>query len=94
MMKKMATNATKPPQVETSRSLEYTCNVEKIPEHLSVDEGDYHQLQCSNTHSLMIIYDELFKILGAIYQNQNLHYEVLMHIKLIGDIMLMLVKSY
>ena len=81
MMDKMATNITKLPQIETSRSLEYTRNVVKIPERLSVGEGEYHQLQCSNTHSLVVIYDDLFKILGAIYNNLDLCDEVLMHIK-------------
>ena len=77
----MATLIKKPPQIKTTRNLEYTQNVEKIPECLSVEEAEYQHLQCSNTHSLVVIYDDLFKILGAIYDKVDLHHNVLMHIK-------------
>ena len=53
----------------------------KIPEHLSVNEDEQHQLKCSNTHSLVVIYNDFFKILGAIYQKQELCDEVLNHVK-------------
>ena len=72
-MKKMASVTTKSIQIETSRKLEYTKSVEKIPECLSVNEDEQHQLKCSNAHSLVVIYNDFFKVLGAIYQKQELH---------------------
>ena len=46
--------------------------MQKIPEQgIKLDE-DYTDLPCANTHSLLVMYDDFFKILGILYDKTNL----------------------
>ena len=55
------------PQIKTTRSLGYIRVITKIPEFRKVECTDYHLLPCANDHSLVVIYDSPFDIVGVIY---------------------------
>ena len=65
----------------TKRSLKYNKCIKKIPEYWKVDEKDYPLLPCSDIYSLVVVYDNLFKILSILYNRKNVHKDVLNHIK-------------
>ena len=55
--------------------------MQKIPQQgIKLDE-DYADLPCANTHLLLLMYDNFFKILGILYDKTNLRIEVLNHIR-------------
>ena len=65
----------------TTRHLKYNTTINKILEFWKVEVQDYHHLLCSNLCSLVVIYEDLFNILSALYDEANLHKNVLEHIK-------------
>ena len=78
---KLAANKSAMPQLKMTRSLECTNIITKIPELKKVACSDYYLLPCVNDHSLVVIYDNPFDILGVIYGIKDLHQKVLSHIK-------------
>ena len=78
---KMAASKLAMPQLKMTRSLEYTNIITKIPELKKVACSDYYLLPCANDHSLVVIYDNPFDILGVIYGIKDLCQKVLSHIK-------------
>ena len=77
----MATSRLTTPQIKTTRSLGYIKVITKIPEFRKVECTDYHLLPCANDHSLVVIYDSPFDIVGVIYGIKDLCQKVLTHIK-------------
>ena len=66
----------------TRRHLSYTKTILKIPEYWKIKDNELYLLPCMNDYSVVRIYDTLFKILSALYDKNNLHNKVLLHVKL------------
>lgn len=56
----------------TQRNVKYKKLILKIPEQGIEMDYDYTVLPCLNTHSLLVMYDDFFKILGILYNRRNL----------------------
>lgn len=61
--------------------LKYNTPIKKIPEFWKVGENDYHYLPCSDDYSMVMIYSDLFEILGVLFDKDNLRNNVLSHIR-------------
>ena len=65
----------------TKKTLNYKQTVQKIPEQGIKQDEDYADLPCANTHLLLVMYDNFFKIAGIQYDRTNLKQETLNHIR-------------
>ena len=65
----------------SNRKLKYTTDIHKIPEYLKFNEDELHLLQCSDTYSIVTLYDDFFDIICALYDMEDLQKQVLLHIK-------------
>ena len=61
--------------------LKYITDIRKIPEYLKFNEDELHLLQCSDTYSIVTLYDNFFDIICALYDMEDLRKQVLLHIK-------------
>ena len=61
--------------------LTYNDHIMKIPEPEKVSIQNYHQLPCAEDYSIVSIYNDLFKILGILFDEENLRNKVLSHIR-------------
>ena len=77
----MASKKSSTPILNTTRNLEYTKNITKIPELGRITNSDYIFLPCANQYSLIILYENPYDILGIIYGIKDLCQKVLLHIK-------------
>ena len=84
----MATSKLAMPVLKTTRNLEYTNIITKIPELKKVTHSDYCLLPCEAEYSLVVIYENPFDLLGIIYGIEDLHQKVLLHIKQKQEILL------
>ena len=65
----------------SKKTINYKKEVQKIPEQGIKHDQDYADLPCTNTHSLLVVYDDFFKIVGIQYHRINLKQEALNHIR-------------
>ena len=63
------------------KTLTYRKEVLKIPEQRLRNAEDYSTLPCSNTYSLLQVYDNFFIIMSILYDQPDLKKEVLDHIR-------------
>ena len=61
--------------------LNYKKTVKKIPEQELKQDKDHAELPCGNTHSLLVMYNDFFKIVGTLYDRTNLKKEAIEHIR-------------
>ena len=92
--RKMATSKLAMPVLKTTRNLEYTNIITKIPELKKVTYSEYCLLPCVTEYSLVVIYENLFELLGIIYGIEDLCQKVLLHIKQKRKYYLEVSKSY
>ena len=62
-------------------SLTYIQRITKLPEQGFKDAADYYVLPCSNTHSVLQIYNDFFTIVSILYDQPYLKMEMLDHIR-------------
>ena len=65
----------------TTRKLKYNQAISKIPKICKVDIDDLEEISCMKTNTLTCVKEELFKIIGDLYNVSNLRAKVLDHIK-------------
>ena len=56
----------------SNRKLKYITDICKIPEYLKFNEDELHLLQCSDTYSIVTLYDDFFDIICALYDMEDL----------------------
>ena len=61
--------------------LPYIDHIEKIPEPQKVSLQNYYLLPCSEDYAIVSIYSDLFKILSALFDQENLRTNVLTHVR-------------
>lgn len=60
---------------------EYNRQIMKIPELQKMSAHDYYRLPCVEYYSIVTVYSDLFVILGFLFDEENLRYNVLTHIR-------------
>ena len=65
----------------SNSKLKYTMDIRKIPEYLKYNEDELHLLQCSDSYSIIALYDDFFDIICTLYDMEDLRKQVLLHIK-------------
>ena len=65
----------------TTRHLKYSSTIHKIPEYCKEDVEDFDQLSCLNSYTAVNVHEDLFKIIGELYDEIDLCTKVLDHIK-------------
>ena len=56
----------------TTRHLKYNSTIRKIPEFFKVDLDYFDELSCLNTNMATHVQEDLFKIIGELYNVPNL----------------------
>ena len=56
----------------TTRKLKYNPTISKIPEFCKVDIDDLDEISCLNTNAITYVKEDLFKIIGDLYDVSNL----------------------
>ena len=57
----------------TTRHLKYNSSIHKIPEYCKVDVDDFDELSCLNSYTAVHVQEDLFKIIGELYDEIDLH---------------------
>ena len=67
--------------IQTTRALEYTNSIAKIPESNRILQDEHYLLPCVNDYAMMGLYDNPFIIIGTIYDKKKLRKSVMTHLK-------------
>ena len=70
-----------PATKSTTKALTYTQSITKMPEQGLKDAAHYWILPCSNTHSVLQIFNDFFTIVSILYDWPYIKMEMLEHIR-------------
>ena len=77
----MASSKIKLPLLNTTRNLEYTKYITKIPEYRRITDTEFIYLPCATQYSLVVLFEDPLELFSIIYGITDLRKNVLLHIK-------------
>ena len=78
----------------TMKHLGYNSSIHKIPEYCKVDVDNFDESSCLNSYKALHVQEDLFKIIGELYDVIDLCAKVLDHIKKNGKYYGIVVAKY